>query len=492
VAERDCREPAARIPRLCSPRVVVVGDVMLDEYVAGASDRISPEAPVPVVRVLRRELVLGGAGNVAANIASLGGRPDVVAAVGALAGVADPAVGEKLLAIGASDRGLVPCADRLTTRKTRLLAGMHQIARFDEESISPLADAERDEILRRAEERLAEADLMVLSDYGKGVLTPAVITELMRAAQEHRLPTVVDPKGPDFRRYRGATLLTPNAREARVAVGAPPDDDDWNAITGRLVEEADVAAIAVTCGPAGIVLRRREDREVRHLPTRALDVFDVIGAGDTVVAALAVAIGSGLDLVTAAELANQAAGVVVQKRGTSTVSLRELAAGSHASGADKVMTMAEAVALVDEMRRRGGRVVFSNGCFDLLHAGHVDLLEKARRLGDVLIVGLNSDASVRRLKGEGRPIYSLATRARILASLAAVDAVVPFDEPTPAELIRQLAPELLVKGGDYDVEKIVGRQHAGDVVTIPIVERQSTTSTLQRIRNVGLPGEGRS
>jgi D-beta-D-heptose 7-phosphate kinase/D-beta-D-heptose 1-phosphate adenosyltransferase len=451
---------------------------MLDEYVLGVSERISPEAPVPVVRVLRKEVVLGGAGNVAANIASLGGTPMLVAAVGA----SDQDVSTRLLGIGALDRGLVPCTDQPTTKKTRVLAGMHQIARFDEESTAPLAESDCAEILRRAEEQFDQADLLVMSDYGKGVLTPAVIARLTRAAQERGIPIIVDPKGADFKRYRGATLLTPNAREARIAVGAPPDSEDWNSITGRLIEEADVAGVVVTCGPAGILLRRREDREVCHRPTRAQAVFDVIGAGDTVVAALAVAIGSGLDLLAAADIANLAAGVVVQKRGTSTVSLRELAATAQTLGADKVMTMEEAVVLADRMRGRGGRVVFSNGCFDLLHAGHVDLLEKARTLGDLLIVGLNSDDSVRRLKGEGRPIYPLETRARILASLTAVDAVVPFDEPTPAELVRRLSPEVLVKGGDYEPDKIVGREHAGQVVTIPIVQGQSTTGTLHRIR----------
>jgi D-beta-D-heptose 7-phosphate kinase/D-beta-D-heptose 1-phosphate adenosyltransferase len=362
-----------------------------------------------------------------------------------------------------------------------VFVGANQVARFDEEATVPLSESVCAEILRRAREHLDEVDLLVMSDYRKGVLTPSIIAQLSHAAQERQIPIIVDPKGPGFGRYRGATLVTPNAREARIAAGAQPDSEDWISITNRLIQEADVGAVAVTCGAAGIMLRRRQDCEVCHRRTLGQAVFDVIGAGDTVVAAFAVAIGSGLDLVAAADIANVAAGVVVQKRGTSTVSLSELAAVGAYVPVGKVMTIADAVLLADRVRHCGGRVVFSNGCFDLLHAGHVLLLERARVLGDLLIVGLNSDDSVRRLKGPTRPVYPLETRARILASLASVDAVVPFDDPALADLVRRLRPEVLVKGGDYEAGEIVGREYAREVVTVPILDGQSTTNTLLRI-----------
>jgi rfaE bifunctional protein kinase chain/domain len=324
----DQREANEWLDRLASPRVLIVGDLMLDEYVVGDCDRISPEAPVPVVRVHTRQVVLGGAGNVAANIAALGGIPEIVATVGINDGMPDAVVRTKLAESGISDRGLVPVAERPTIRKTRLFSGIHQVARFDEEVSTPLSKSKAAEIVRLATARVPDVDVIVLSDYRKGVLTPIVIAEIIRSAADYGVPVIVDPKGEDFSRYLGATLVTPNAREARIAAEVPPDSENWNLITSQLLRLAEVDAVAVTCGAAGIVIRGREDPRYSHRRTLARPVFDVIGAGDTVAAAFAIGLGSGLDFVAVADLANLAAGVVVMKPGTSTVSREELVAAT--------------------------------------------------------------------------------------------------------------------------------------------------------------------
>lgn len=478
-------EAVKQFARLGSPRVLVVGDLMLDEYIVGDCDRISPEAPVPLVRVHTRETMLGGAGNVAANITALGGIPDIVAAVGgSIGGVPDVTVCAKLTETGILEPGLVPLAGRATTRKTRLVAGMYQVARFDEEVNSPLSDVEAVEVARLAISRLPHTDVVVLSDYSKGVLNPTVIAEIIGSAAKRGIPVIVDPKGDGFSRYSGATLLTPNASEARIASNSPPDSNDWNQITSRLMHVAQVNAIAVTCGAEGIILRERHDTSCRQHRTVARAIADVTGAGDTVVAAFALALGSGFDLVAATDIANFAAGIVVAKRGTSTVSRKELAEVVSRNPLNKAMSVDQAVALAESLRQRGKRVVFTNGCFDILHAGHVQFLKEARKLGDVLIVGLNSDESVCRIKGFDRPVQGFEIRSCVLAGLTAVDAVVPFSEDTPAEIVRRLKPDTIVKGGDYRSEEVIGREYSRSVVIIPTIEGQSTSGIINAIRGI--------
>lgn len=464
----------ALVEDLRTPCVAVVGDIMLDEYIYGDCYRISPEAPVPVLKVVKRETALGGAGNVAMNVLALGGRCGVVAAVGEDESKA--CVRRKLVDVGIADDGIVAASDRPTTRKTRLVAGIHQIARYDEESTVALDVRTLYALASRASMCVASADVVVISDYGKGVVSRELANHVITTARARGIPVIVDPKGREFDRYRGATLLVPNAHEARAAVDG--DCSDWTTIGRQLLHKADAEAVAIKCGADGIVLVTQGGGQAHRCPTLAQRVFDVIGAGDTVVAALAVAVASGVALIDAVDIANAAAGVAITKQGTSTVTREEIITGFAALCARKRLLPSAAADLVVAARAAGQRVVFTNGCFDLLHDGHLHLLERARALGDVLIVGLNTDASVARLKGPQRPVQLLEERARVLTELPIVDAVVEFAEDTPAELLRRLRPDVLVKGGDYTPAQVAGREHAAEVVIVPRIPSFSTTSRI--------------
>ena len=479
--------------RLPDITALVVGDLMLDEYLWGEAGRISPEAPVPVVNILREELRLGGAGNVVNNLRTLGVDVEVAGAVG------EDADGlrlrERLLALGGTDTGVVTVPGRCTGRKTRVLADHQQMLRVDRESVVPIPEAAEEQLLRFLRERLPHCQVLLLSDYGKGVLTKNVLTSAIRMAREAGKPVLVDPKGGDFGKYRGATLLTPNRKELMQAVGGLPVSDEALRSAGRkLTAELELEALVLTRSEEGMTIFFRSGGEL-DIPTQALEVYDVSGAGDTVLAVLGAALGAGLAVSDAAFLANLAAGVVVGKVGTSVVAPEELrAAARRRSGEEaKIVPRSALPAIRETVHHRGGRVVFTNGCFDLLHIGHVQYLQQARGLGDVLVLGLNSDDSVRRLKGASRPLISADERARILAALGCVDYVTVFDEDTPLELIGALRPDILVKGGDYTAEQVVGRDlvesYGGRVAIIPFVAGHSTTELIRRIlRN----GEDRS
>jgi D-beta-D-heptose 7-phosphate kinase/D-beta-D-heptose 1-phosphate adenosyltransferase len=472
--------------------ILCVGDVMLDRFIEGEVGRISPEAPVPVLEVRRRRTVLGGAGNVAANIAALGGRARLLGLRGA---DAEGRELERLVAeAGRLTSHLVETPHRPTTTKTRFLASRQQIVRADEESRLPLKAEEEAALLAALEPALEGVQAVILSDYGKGVVSAALSARLAALARARGLPLFVDPKRDDLAHYRGAFCITPNFRELCQAVRRPLDPEDEEAIAAAAREQitrADCAALLVTRSERGMMLVTREGR-VESIPAHAREVFDVSGAGDTVIATLALVFATGGDLGEAMRVANAAAAVVVSKVGTATVSIAELrreidaAEGVVPTRTSPLLTPAEARAVVDRWKREGLSVGFTNGCFDILHPGHLDLLAAARRGCDRLIVALNSDDSVRRLKGPERPVNPLETRARLIGALRDVDAVTFFEEDTPAALIADLLPDLLVKGGDYVRGTVVGadivERNGGRVLIVPLLPGHSTTATLARLR----------
>jgi D-beta-D-heptose 7-phosphate kinase/D-beta-D-heptose 1-phosphate adenosyltransferase len=475
------------VPRLNAARVLCVGDVMLDRFVYGHVDRISPEAPIPVLSVEREIAMLGGAGNVLRNLVGFGAHPEFVSVVGR-----DAAGREIATLVGQLanvEPHLMTDAKRETTIKTRYVAGSQQLLRADRETVSEVSPAIADDIARVVAAAIGDCGVLVLSDYAKGVLTAPSITAMIAAAHRAGKPVLVDPKGYDYTRYRGATLLTPNRRELAEAVQLPTGTPaEVVAASLKLIKVCQLEAVLCTLGADGMSLVLRSG-ESHLLPAVAQEVFDVSGAGDTVVATLAASLASGLSLVDAARLATVAAGIVVAKVGTAVAYADDLVRALHhediATGERKVMTLPQAVDTVEKWRRQGLRVGFTNGCFDIIHPGHVSLMSQARAACDRLIVGLNSDASVRRLKGEGRPVQSEAARAAVLSSLASVDQVVIFAEDTPLALIEAIKPDVLVKGADYTVDKVVGaelvRSWGGRVLLAELTPGQSTTATIKRM-----------
>ncbi|MCC7429198.1 MAG: D-glycero-beta-D-manno-heptose-7-phosphate kinase [Alphaproteobacteria bacterium] len=484
----DDHDLPAAIAALKRASVLVVGDAMLDRYVYGHVARISPEAPIPVLAVDREIAMPGGAGNVVRNLTALGAAAAFVSLVG------DDEAGQTLTALIGTQPGVEPWllveAGRVTTVKTRFVAGAQQLLRADRETLARPEPRTTEKLIRIAAEAVAACAVMVISDYAKGLLAGETPQRLIAAAKAAGRKVVVDPKGADYGRYRGADLLTPNRRELSEATGMPTrSDSEVVAAARKLIARAGVEAVLCTRSEDGMTLLAGKDGGiVRHFPAEAREVFDVSGAGDTVVAVLAAALGAGLALPVAARLANIAAGIVVGKIGTAVAREKELLAAvapDHGSGG-KVATLEHAIELVERWRRQGLRVGFTNGCFDLLHPGHIHLLEQSRAACDRLVVGLNSDASVARLKGPTRPVQPEAARAQVLASLGAVDLVVPFEEDTPLALISALRPDLLVKGADYTREKVVGgdlvESWGGKVMLARLLPGHSTTATVTRLK----------
>lgn len=461
-------------------RVLVVGDIMLDRYWHGPTARVSPEAPVPVVRITDSDDRPGGAANVALNLAALGCAVDLVGAVGV--DEAADILHAQLEAAGIALH-LVHCPDKPTITKLRVLSRNQQLLRLDFEE--PLDAAEVAALPERVAAALPGCGVLVVSDYAKGSLQDPRV--LITQAAASGIPVLADPKGSDFSRYQGATLLTPNLAELEAVVGPCPDEAALCARGLALVREFEFGALLVTRGEQGMTLLRPGHPEL-HLPARAREVYDVTGAGDTVIAVLAGALAAGAALPEAVALANLAAGIVVGKLGTATVSAPELRQVQRAERdvARGVLNLEQLLVEVEDARARGERIVFTNGCFDLLHAGHVNYLRQARALGDRLIVAVNDDDSVRRLKGPGRPLNTTARRMAVLAGLEAVDWVLSFAEDTPEALLQQLRPEVLVKGGDYREDQVVGWQivagYGGEIRTLGLVEECSTTALVEQIR----------
>ena len=467
------------VPPFDQAAVLVAGDVMLDRYWFGPAARISPEAPVPVVRVDETDERPGGAANVAVNVASLGAAARLVCVTGEdeAGGRLDALLGTR----GVSTRRLSR-ADTRTVTKLRVLSRNQQLLRLDFEQ--PLGAGAAEALAAAFAEELGGVGAAVLSDYGKGSL--AAVRALIAACRAAGVPVLVDPKGTDFERYRGATAVTPNLAEFEAVVGPCADDDELVARARTLRERIEVDHLLITRSERGMTLVSRDD--VVHLPAEAREVFDVTGAGDTVIGVAAAAVALGLPMATAAALANLAAGLVVGKLGVATVSAQEMSRALHrrGKGGRGLVGEDELAAHLAEARRRGERIVMTNGCFDILHAGHVAYLEEAKALGDRLVVAVNDDASVARLKGTGRPVNTLEDRMAVLCGLAAVDWVVPFGEDTPERLIRRLLPDVLVKGGDYRPEEIAGadcvRAAGGEVRVLSFRGGRSTTGLIRRIR----------
>jgi D-beta-D-heptose 7-phosphate kinase/D-beta-D-heptose 1-phosphate adenosyltransferase len=474
------------LERLPAVQALVVGDLMLDEYLWGKTERISPEAPVQVVDIAGEEVRLGGAGNVINNLKAVGCRVKAVSVIG------DDADGRRLATM-MGDRsidaeGVFLAPDRATTRKTRILASNQQMMRIDRETSCPISMKQEKKLVDFLREKAGDCQVILVSDYLKGVLTERVLREIIAIGKENRVPVVVDPKGADFGKYRGATLLTPNRKEAFRATGfSPGSETDLRRAGRRLRQDLDLEVLVLTRSEEGMTLFFRDGLE-EDLPTQAREVFDVTGAGDTVLSFLGAGLGAGMAPAEAARLANLAAGIVVGKVGTSTVTpeeILELVAHRHFDTDLKIKSRDLLSRILDGERKRGRTIVFTNGCFDLLHVGHVKYLQKARELGDLLVLGLNSDASIRRLKGPHRPLIGQEERAHILAALKCIDYVVIFDEDTPLELIRALRPAVLVKGGDYAPEEVVGKDvvesYGGRVELIRFVDGRSTTNIINKI-----------
>jgi D-beta-D-heptose 7-phosphate kinase/D-beta-D-heptose 1-phosphate adenosyltransferase len=478
----EIQDQLARLPEV---RVACIGDIMLDTFVYGDVERISPEAASPVISVVSEEVMLGGAANVARNIRALGAATIMVGVVGA--DLHGEAVRSLFAGFGEGcEAVLVPDPARPTTHKSRYVSNRYKshLLRADRESTRPICGEVEARVIAAALAAVEAADAVILSDYRKGVLTPNLIAAVIEAARSAGKPVVVDPKAEDYRIYRGASVVTPNKFELSRMVGrALPGDAEVTAAAIELIERIGAGAVLAKRSEEGMSLVSAAG-EVVHIPTTAVRVVDVSGAGDTVAAALAVMLGLGAELEPAARVANAAAGVVVGKAGTATLSLQELtmAVMPRASRTEQekiLLDWREINRRLDDWRQRNLRIGFTNGCFDLIHPGHIRILSEARAVCDRLVVGLNSDASVRRLKGSARPLQDELSRATVIAALEAVDLVVVFDEDTPQQLIERIRPMALVKGADYRVDQVVGREfveaHGGKVHLVDLVPNQSSS-----------------
>lgn len=472
--------------------ILVVGDVMLDRYIWGKVRRISPEAPVPVVQVQRTTETLGGAGNVAFNLVSLGCRVTAV-------GVCGNDAAMRALRVLLGEKGIV---DRLviddlrpTITKTRVMSQKQQMLRMDEESTQPLAPHVAEKVRTAVLEALKSSHTVVLSDYGKGLFADdAFVQEIIDAARRQGIPVLVDPKGTDWQRYRRANGITPKTAELEAVVGLTLEETEEKLVSSarQIRNRLDLDWLLVTRGALGMCLIDSQNTPVL-IPAQAREVYDVSGAGDTVIATLAAAMAAGMPLVDAARTANLAAGIVVGKLGTQPILFSELSAAlkldrqqqDYPHSAAKITDLGAALVKTREWRAAGARIVFTNGCFDLLHPGHISLLYQARAFGDRLVVGLNTDASIKRLKGNGRPILSKQDRAAILSALECVDMVVHFDEDTPLRLIEVIRPEILVKGSDYTPDQVVGKEmvesYGGCVRLVDLIQGYSTTQLTQKV-----------
>ena len=465
------------------PRILVIGDLMIDHYLWGGCERISPEAPVQVVDISRETTVLGGAGNVINNLVALGANVCVAGVIG------NDESGEELRdmleKLGVSAEGLVVQEGRKTSKKSRIVASNQQILRYDRESKESISDESTQAVIAYASRVMGECDVVILSDYGKGVITDALAQGIICSARELGKKVLVDPKGKDYTKYRGAYLLTPNKKEASEATGiAINDEASLRTALLRLKETCSLECSMITLSEDGIAI---DDGTMRRFPTVAREVFDVTGAGDTVIASLSFALSCGMSIDESAVFSNRAAAVVVGKIGSATVTLEEIEeyeATLHQSDSrTHLKSSGEIVEIVQRLKAKNKRIVFTNGCFDILHVGHVKYLQEAKSYGDVLIVGLNTDASVRVLKGPTRPVNSEEDRAYILGALEAVDYVVLFSDETPYELIKSIAPDILVKGGDYEGKSVVGAEFSGELRLVQFVDGKSTTATIARINN---------
>jgi len=465
-----------------NPNIIVIGDLILDKYLWGNCDRISPEAPVQIIDIDSDSYFLGGAGNVANNLISLGANVTVLSVVGQC-GTASK-ITDLLKTAKVNSKHIIFEKNRRTSQKTRLISSQQQVIRFDRETLNDISEDSQDNLIAIFSSIVNDYDFVVLSDYGKGVLTEKLTQSIIKISKENDVKLIVDPKGSDYSKYKGAYTITPNKKEAVLATGI--NITDTESLTNALIQLKDNLKLdksLITLSHDGIAAY---DIELKEFPTSAIEVFDVTGAGDTVIASLAFALSSGLSFENAIKLSNLAAGVVVAKIGSATASIEEIIefeSKLHKSSfEDHIKDRREIKKILDSNKILGKKIVFTNGCFDILHIGHVKYLQEAKRLGDILVVGINSDSSVRKLKGSPRPFNSEEDRSSIIASLASVDYVVIFDEETPEKLIKFLLPDTLVKGGDYQNQTIAGQEFVNEVKLINFVEGKSTTSVIEKIK----------
>ncbi len=464
-----------------SPKILVIGDLIIDQYLWGSCDRISPEAPVQIVKVESENVVLGGAGNVVNNLKSLGADVDVISVVSN--SKTSEILRDLLHDIGVDTKFLVSQTNRIDSKKSRIVASQQQVVRYDHETSEEINNESQKYLIDIFKKIVKNYEVILLSDYSKGVLTKKITESLIKISKKNNIKVLIDPKGLDYSKYKGAFLLTPNKKEASEATKINIVDDA--SLTKAIVQIKNEFALDVsiiTLSERGIAIY---DKSLRTHPTVTREVFDVTGAGDTILASLGFAIACGYDIDSAVEFSNLAAGVVVGKIGSSTATLNEIIqheSNLNESSSDKnIKTLDEISILSKELKTKGNKIVFTNGCFDLLHSGHVKYLETAKSFGDILIVGLNSDESVSNLKGNNRPINNQMDRAYILAALEVVDYVVIFDEDTPYELIKIIAPKTLVKGGDYKNKKVIGQDIVDELKLVKFVEEKSTTQIIKNI-----------
>ncbi|MCD6272280.1 MAG: D-glycero-beta-D-manno-heptose-7-phosphate kinase [Deltaproteobacteria bacterium] len=470
-------------------RVLVIGDLMIDEYLWGKVDRISPEAPVQIVSVTKKEFTLGGAGNVVNNIVSLGAKVSVIGVVGT--GPDGYLLLKQFEELGVDISGIVQQKGRTTTKKTRIIAANQHVLRIDRETKEELSDNTAGFIAAFIEEKIPDVDVVLISDYGKGVITRGLLSGLLSVAKKYRKIVIADPKGLDYSKYSGMSLLTPNKKEAALVAGLEIIDEPTLYKAGeKILEKIAVERLLITCGKDGMVLFDR-DKKPDKIMAEARQVYDVSGAGDTVLAVLGLATAIGESFENSAYIANKAAGIVVGKMGTATVSQEELSCALNPREdrhSLKRKNLPELVELVKELKKQGKRIVFTNGCFDLLHSGHIKFFSESRRLGDLLIVALDDDESVKRLKDRSRPVINEGERARILCALDSVDYVTIFSAGELDSIIRQIQPDILTKGSNYASQKVYGRelveQSGGRVALIPVTDKISSTGIINNIRNI--------
>ncbi len=460
-----------------TPNILVIGDLMIDHYLWGKCDRISPEAPVQIIDVQKEEYLMGGAGNVVNNLLSLGANVGICSVIGD--DESGEFIGERLGQKGVKKEGLIIQNGRKTTKKSRIIALHQQIVRVDKENKEDISKESQELILSRIEIVLDFYDTVLLSDYAKGVLTPWLTKSIIKLASSKNKPVLVDPKGSDYSKYKDATLITPNKKEASIATNIDiVNDEELQKVGMKLKNDLDLKYSLITLSEDGMAIF---EKDMRKIPTLAKEVYDVTGAGDTVLASLGFALSCGKDIFEAANFANSAAAVAVGKVGSATVSLEEIVLYEHnlqnKNSSSKIKSANEIVPYLNSIDKK---VVFTNGCFDILHAGHVKYLEEAKSYGDILVIGLNSDTSVKNLKGQSRPINIFEDRATVLAALESVDFVIEFSDDTPYKLIKAIKPDILVKGGDYEGKEVVGSDIAKETRLVGFVEGKSTTKIIDR------------
>jgi len=466
-----------------TPHIAVIGDLMIDHYIWGEAHRISPEAPVQVVSTSKETMLLGGAGNVINNLHSLDTKVSIFSVVGEDKNAQE--LKDLLLKTNPNKVCLVEEKGRDTTKKSRIIASNQQMIRYDRESTSNILLASQFKLLESLKKEFFYYDVILLSDYGKGLLTPTLTQDIINLAKEFNKPILIDPKGVDYSKYKGATLLTPNKKEASLATKIEIKDTSSLKEAGfKLKKELELDSMIITLSEDGIGVF---EKDLTIIPTVAKEVYDVTGAGDTVLASLGVAIASGCTLKEASSFANKAGAVVVAKVGSATVTLNEIEEYEHSlnkgQAQSKIKDFTQISRIAKRLKEQKRKIIFTNGCFDILHRGHASYLEQAKGLGDILILGLNSDESIKRLKGESRPINTLEDRAFVIGALESIDYVVPFTQDTPYELIKLIMPDIVVKGADYKDKEVIGSDIAKEVVLIAFVEGQSTSNIIKKIED---------